>query len=182
MIAPHAALAVLRARSARCDVRREPPSSSDPTKRSCSRESALYSYAFRRLLLQIGGANIATDRALEAAYFVVARERKNMSPRSFSVRRRAIRVDGSLCLRVLCHPSKRRQTWHMLRSEAPASRLERRQTWAIQPWTHRRRLETRNAGRAQIVESAKLTAVSKPEETAGAPRFSKLISAPTSGA
>jgi hypothetical protein len=33
--------------------------------------------AFRRLLLQIGGANIAgADRAVEAAYFVVTRRRK----------------------------------------------------------------------------------------------------------
>jgi len=33
--------------------------------------------AFRRLLLQIGGANIAgADRALERAYFVVGRRRK----------------------------------------------------------------------------------------------------------
>jgi DNA-binding response OmpR family regulator len=46
------------ARSARCDVRREPPSSSNPTKRLCRRSSSVLD-AFRRLLLQIGGANIA---------------------------------------------------------------------------------------------------------------------------
>jgi hypothetical protein len=53
----------------------KPPSSSDPTKRSC-RGSALFVDAFRRLLLQIGGANIASeDRAFKLAYFVVARRR-----------------------------------------------------------------------------------------------------------
>jgi hypothetical protein len=36
----------------------EPPSSSDPTKRVCLRISSVLD-AFRRLLLQIGGANIA---------------------------------------------------------------------------------------------------------------------------
>jgi hypothetical protein len=41
----------------------EPPSSSDPTKRLCRRISFVLD-AFRRLLLQIGGANIAgADRA-----------------------------------------------------------------------------------------------------------------------
>jgi hypothetical protein len=35
--------------------------------------------AFRRLLMQIGGANIAgADRAVEAAYFVVTRRRKRV--------------------------------------------------------------------------------------------------------
>src|SRR6185436_5937169 len=54
----------------------EPPSSSDPTKRLCRRISTVLD-GFRRLLLQIGGANIAgADRAAEAAYFVVARGRK----------------------------------------------------------------------------------------------------------
>ncbi len=54
----------LIARSARYDVRRKPPSSSDPTKRSCRRISTVLE-AFRRLLLQTGGANIASaDRAL----------------------------------------------------------------------------------------------------------------------
>ena len=43
----------------------KPPSSSDPTKRPCRRISH-FSDAFRRLLLQIGGANIASaDRADE---------------------------------------------------------------------------------------------------------------------
>jgi hypothetical protein len=42
-------------------------------------ENQLCLEAFRRLLLQIGGANIAcADRALEAAYFVVARGRKRV--------------------------------------------------------------------------------------------------------
>jgi len=54
----------------------EPPSSSDPTKRLCRRISTVLG-AFRRLLLQIGGANIAgADRAWESAYFVLARGRK----------------------------------------------------------------------------------------------------------
>jgi hypothetical protein len=53
------------ARSARCDVRREPPSSSNPTKRLCRRISPVLD-AFRQLLLQIGGANIAgADRACQ---------------------------------------------------------------------------------------------------------------------
>jgi hypothetical protein len=43
---------------------REPLSSSDPTKPTVS-ENQLCFHAFRRLLLQIGGANIAgADRAL----------------------------------------------------------------------------------------------------------------------
>jgi hypothetical protein len=45
----------------------EPPSSSNPTKRSGRRISSVLE-AFRRLRLQIGGANIAgADRAFEAA-------------------------------------------------------------------------------------------------------------------
>jgi hypothetical protein len=53
----------------------EPPSSSIPTKMPLRTSSALD--GFRRLLLQIGGANIASaDRALEVAYFVVARGRE----------------------------------------------------------------------------------------------------------
>jgi hypothetical protein len=46
---------------------RKPPSSSDPTKRSC-REIQLYSEAFRRLLLQHGGANIAGARSPPDAF------------------------------------------------------------------------------------------------------------------
>jgi hypothetical protein len=42
----------------------KPSSSSDPTKRSCCKIRSVLD-AFRRLLLQIGGANIAgADRAL----------------------------------------------------------------------------------------------------------------------
>jgi len=48
----------LMARSARCDVRREPPSSSYPTK-PLRRRVCIALDSFRRLLLQIGGANIA---------------------------------------------------------------------------------------------------------------------------
>jgi hypothetical protein len=48
----------------------EPPSSSDPTKRSFRRISSDLE-AFRRLLLQIGGANIAgADRAFATAAFL----------------------------------------------------------------------------------------------------------------
>src|SRR6185436_6575282 len=65
----------LTARSARCDAR--PAAAvfveSDGTAVS---ESWLCSHAFRRLLLQIGGASIAgADRALLATFFVVARRR-----------------------------------------------------------------------------------------------------------
>jgi hypothetical protein len=53
----------------------KPPSSSDPTKRLC-RQLALFSELFRRLLLQIGGANIdGADRAFRLAYFGLARRR-----------------------------------------------------------------------------------------------------------
>jgi hypothetical protein len=46
--------------------------------------------AFRRLLLQIGGANIAgADRAVEPAYFVDARTRKSVSARSVYIARSA---------------------------------------------------------------------------------------------
>jgi hypothetical protein len=46
--------------------------------------------AFRRLLLQIGGANIAgADRAVEPAYFVDARRRKSVSARSVYIARSA---------------------------------------------------------------------------------------------
>jgi hypothetical protein len=65
----------------------KPPSSSDPTKRPCRRLSSVHE-AFRRLRLQIGGANIAgADRALERAYFIVARGRRNVSPPSSSAQR-----------------------------------------------------------------------------------------------
>jgi hypothetical protein len=54
----------------------KPPSSSDPTKRSPRKISSVLN-AFRRLLLQIGGANITSaDRALKRTYFVVVRGRK----------------------------------------------------------------------------------------------------------
>jgi len=54
----------------------EPPSSSHPTKTSLPEQLDLD--GFRRLLLQIGGANIAgADRAYYAAYFVVTRRGKN---------------------------------------------------------------------------------------------------------
>ena len=51
-------------------------------------EDQLLLDAFRQLLLQIGGANIASaDRAVEPAYFVVARRRKSVSARFSSARR-----------------------------------------------------------------------------------------------
>jgi hypothetical protein len=46
--------------------------------------------AFRRLLLHLGGANIAgADRAVEPAYFVDARRRKSGSARSVYIARSA---------------------------------------------------------------------------------------------
>jgi hypothetical protein len=46
--------------------------------------------AFRRFLLQIGGANIAgADHAVEPAYFVDARTRKSVSARSVYIARSA---------------------------------------------------------------------------------------------
>jgi hypothetical protein len=52
--------------------------------------------AFRRLLLQSGGANIArADRALEAADFVVARRRKRVGSLVLSA---AVRDPGLDCL------------------------------------------------------------------------------------
>jgi hypothetical protein len=52
----------------------EPPPSSNQTKRLCAQPAPPRTPS-RRLLLQIGGANIAcADRALEAAYFVAARD------------------------------------------------------------------------------------------------------------
>src|SRR5215218_11163807 len=62
----------------------EPPSSSNPTKSPCRRISLVS--IVRRLLLQIGGANIATRIApLDRAYFVVARGRKSLSPHSLHI-------------------------------------------------------------------------------------------------
>ena len=61
----------------------EPPSSSNPTKRLFSETSSALE-AFRPLLLQIGGANIAgPDRALERACFVVVRGGKACPLSSF---------------------------------------------------------------------------------------------------
>jgi hypothetical protein len=51
--------AVLIARSARCDVRWSPPSSSDPVKPTVCRHRDI-AYGFHRLFLQIGGTNIAS--------------------------------------------------------------------------------------------------------------------------
>ena len=49
------------ARSARCDVRRKAAVFVEPDETAVS-EDLLHSYAFRRALLQIGGANIAAAR------------------------------------------------------------------------------------------------------------------------
>jgi hypothetical protein len=68
----------------------EPPSSSDPTKRLPWRVNSVLD-AFRRLLLQIGGRNIAARIAPLATYFVVVRRGKNASAHFSSARRRAIR-------------------------------------------------------------------------------------------
>jgi hypothetical protein len=65
------------ARSARCDVRREAAVFVESDETTVLNNQLCRLEAFRRLLLQIGGANIASaDRALNAAYFVVARGRK----------------------------------------------------------------------------------------------------------
>jgi hypothetical protein len=49
----------------------------------CRGESALFSEAFRRLLLQSGGANISgADRAWQAAAFLTRSQTKNVSARS----------------------------------------------------------------------------------------------------
>jgi hypothetical protein len=55
----------------------EPPSSSDPTKR-LRQKTSIVPEPFRRLLLQIGGANIAlgADRAVEAAAFLTPRSQR----------------------------------------------------------------------------------------------------------
>jgi hypothetical protein len=103
LIAPLAALAVsncslrsLRslcpiARSARCDVRWGAAVFVGSDETIVSQIDSVFD-AFRRLLLQIGGANIAgADRVFGAAYFVVSRGRKSVFPRSSSARRRAIR-------------------------------------------------------------------------------------------
>jgi hypothetical protein len=50
----------LIARSARCDVRWSPPSSSDLVKPRCVAEALLQRVGFHQLLLQIGGTNIAS--------------------------------------------------------------------------------------------------------------------------
>jgi hypothetical protein len=93
------------ARSARCVEWLAPLAASNGSLRSlrCSLEAAVFVGsdetivsedqllldAFRRLVLQIGGANIASaDRAMEPAYFVVARRRKSVSAPSSSARRR----------------------------------------------------------------------------------------------
>jgi hypothetical protein len=64
------------ARSARCDVRWKAAVFVEPDETTVS-EDPLRSRAFRRLLLQIGGANLAAARiaAFELAYFVLARRR-----------------------------------------------------------------------------------------------------------
>jgi hypothetical protein len=64
------------ARSARCDVRRGAAVFVGSDKTIVSENCSVLE-SFRRLLLQIGGANIAgADRAFQLAYFVVARGRK----------------------------------------------------------------------------------------------------------
>jgi hypothetical protein len=60
----------------------KPPSSSDATKRFCQGVGSVLD-ALRRLLLQIGGANIASaDRALQAAAFLTRSQTKSVSTRS----------------------------------------------------------------------------------------------------
>ena len=72
-------------RSLRCSLEAAVFIGSDETTLSGNQ---LYFDAFRRLLLQIGGANIAgADRALDRAYLLVARRGKNASARSSSAQR-----------------------------------------------------------------------------------------------
>src|ERR671910_853965 len=67
----------------------------------CRRISAFFD-AFRRLLLQIGGANIAdADRAVEPGYFVVARRQKARLLTPPQHAGSAIRFDCSARLRSL---------------------------------------------------------------------------------
>jgi hypothetical protein len=87
------------ARSARCDVRWRAAAFVGPDETTIHENSSVPD-GFRRLLLQIGGANIAPRGSrFVAAYFVVARGRKAcpLTPSQhggFSARRRAIRLSG----------------------------------------------------------------------------------------
>jgi hypothetical protein len=76
------------ARSARCDVRWNAAVFVKADEMTVPAD-LLQSHAFRRLLLQIGGANIA-DRGSRrtTAYFIVARRRKDVSAHSSSAQRR----------------------------------------------------------------------------------------------
>ena len=76
----------LMARYARCDVRRKPPSSSDPTKRLC-RKSALFSMSFVGSSCRSAARTSRADRALQPAAVLVARGGKNSSAHSSSERR-----------------------------------------------------------------------------------------------
>jgi hypothetical protein len=62
------------ARSARCDVRRGAAVFVESDETILHENSSVLD-GFRRLLLQIGGANIAHGSRREAAYFVVVRRR-----------------------------------------------------------------------------------------------------------
>jgi hypothetical protein len=73
---------------------------------ACVLENQLHLKAFRRLLLQIGGANIAgADRALEPAELVVAQGPKSVSLRSSSARRGAIRLIAPLSSAIARSPA-----------------------------------------------------------------------------
>jgi hypothetical protein len=109
----------LMARYARCDVRRKPPSSSDPTKRLC-RKSALFSTSFVGSSCRSAARTSRADRALQPAAVLVARRGKNASAHSSSERRerdpggltaslapKVVRndmrhADAACCLRPLC--------------------------------------------------------------------------------
>ena len=69
------------ARSARCDVRCVAAVFVGSDETMCRRFSSVLD-TFRRLLLQIGGANIGRGSRVQPAYFVVVRRGKNASARS----------------------------------------------------------------------------------------------------
>jgi hypothetical protein len=107
----------LMARFARCDVRGEPPSSSDPTKRLCRRISSVLD-AFRRLLLQIGGANIAgAERAGKPPSSL------SLGPPQHGGARSGIGLPRSLALALRCKPRRLSAQGHEFSSDRAHSLL-----------------------------------------------------------
>src|SRR5215218_9278404 len=114
----------------------EPPSSSNPTKSPCRRISLVS--IVRRLLLQIGGANIATRIApLDRAYFVVARGRKSVSPHSLHIcSLRSLRL--ALVSRCLSHSlAGEKRAFSLARpGQRRASLCSARRVGAIRDFNH----------------------------------------------